>query len=221
MKADLPIRDAASIILFRNDPEPTVLMGRRPKKAAFMPDLYVFPGGAVDSGDSMISLVQPLRPPIRRRLADRSAVPPEAIVVAAIRELWEETGLVLGAQARWTDIPEGWSTYAETGNRPSGAGLEFAFRAITPPGRSRRFDARFLIANAKLLASDADDFSKAGDELTDLAWVPLSDAKHLPVPFITQIVLAQIAPLVVSGEPPAQVPFFAHRQEDRFVDYID
>ncbi len=88
--------------------------------------------------------------------------------------------------------------------------LIFVFRAITPPGRSRRFDARFFLADAADLSGDPDDFSRAQDELSFLRWVPLAQARGLNLPFITEIVLAEVAHRLSSGlsGPPLRVPFF-------------
>ncbi len=210
-----PIRDAATIIVMREMPEGrAVLMGQRGKSAAFMPGKFVFPGGAIDPVDSTVPLAAPLDLRCAERLQQESTLPPESFAAAAIRELWEETGQTIGAQAAWPDAPQGWRGYAKRGLRPSGAGLHFVFRAITPPGRPRRFDARFLLADAALLTSDPDDFDGAEDELAHLQWVPLARARQFDLPFITQIVLAEIAALE-TGRAPESVPFFKNREEER------
>ncbi len=86
--------------------------------------------------------------------------------------------------------------------------MRYVFRAITPPGRPRRFDARFFLVDAASVAGDLDDFSKASDELSHLHWVRLAEARDLDLPFITEVVLAEISALVDQTEPPASVPFF-------------
>ena len=113
---DLPIRAAATVILWRAGPVgPQVLMGQRGAGAAFMPSKYVFPGGAVDPGDA--SGPAPLLPPgCAARLAafcPEDAPAPQTLAAAALRELAEETGLAPAPGADW----------------------RFVFRAITPPGR--------------------------------------------------------------------------------------
>lgn len=92
------IRDAATVIVVRDRAtDPAVLMGQRGSKAAFMPNKFVFPGGAVDPGDATIPLAQPIPAPCRHRLSDEATTGlAPALTAAAIRELWEETGLVLG-----------------------------------------------------------------------------------------------------------------------------
>ncbi len=184
--ADAPIRAAATVILARSLPAggAAVLMGQRGAQAAFMPSKYVFPGGAVDPGDHWAGPL-PLAPLCQDRLA-KADVAPRALVAAALRELQEETGLTLRADA---------------------APLRFVFRAITPPGRSRRFDARFFLADAAGLDCDPDDLTRAGAELSHLHWIGLTEARALDLPFITEVVLAEVTNLLAGGSQPG-VPFF-------------
>ncbi|EAR51357.1 hypothetical protein OG2516_15374 [Oceanicola granulosus HTCC2516] len=207
------VRDAATLILVREDgPEPAVLMGMRGGRAAFMPGKMVFPGGAVDPGDAGIPLAALPGRDCLARLSQDSALPPEALCAAAIRELWEETRQILGRPAPWPDAPPGWRGFAATGHRPDAAALSYVFRAITPPGNTRRFDARFFAAPASALVSDPDALSAVEGELSGLRWVPLSQARTLDLPFITRVVLAEVA---VHGRRPAgPVPFFRHGQEE-------
>lgn len=209
--AAAPIRDAATILLVRRDAgAPAILMGQRGAGAAFMPSKYVFPGGAIDPGDATVPLAAPLAPACLRRLG--SGAPPglgPALAAGAIRELREETGLLLGAPGAWPGTaPEGWRDFAESGLLPAAAALSFVFRAITPPGRPRRFDARFFLADAAALPGDPDDFSRASDELGHLHWVPMAEARRLNLPFITEVVLGEVAALLARGGSPEAVPFF-------------
>ena len=138
-----------------------------------------------------------------------------AIAVAAIRELWEETGLVLGRKGAWQgDVPPDWQSFAATGHLPDASALQFVFRALTPPGRPRRFDARFFLVDADDIASDPDDFDAACDELSHLQWVPLSRARSFDMPFITEVVLAEVAARARDTSPPASVPFFKNNDEE-------
>lgn len=205
-----PIRDAATIILVRDASEaPAVLMGQRGAGAVFMPMKFVFPGGAVDRADAAVPLAAPMPDDSHARLRAMNAGPtPEALAAAAIRELWEETGLVLGTPGAWPGAaPEDWAGFAATGHVPSAAGLSFVFRAITPPGRPRRFDARFFLADAAQLTGDPDDFSQASDELSHLQWVPMAEARRFDLPFITEVVLAEVAARL-RGRAAEGVPFF-------------
>ena len=178
-----PIRNAATLILWREGPQ--VLMGQRGANAAFMPSKYVFPGGAVDADDTGTPNLTAL---CRARLTQDcapDAPAPDAIAACALRELHEETGLRLAENAPLTLI----------------------FRAITPAGSPRRFDARFFLAAASDITGDPDDFSHAQDELSHLHWIGLTEARHLDLPFITEIVLAEVA-AILNGHPQPGVPFF-------------
>lgn len=215
--AEVPIRDAATIIVLRDaGTRPSVLMGQRGKSAVFMPGKFVFPGGAVDPNDADVPQ-RAISDCCAGRLSDRSTLSPSAVSAAAIRELWEETGQILGAPAPWPDPPRGWRGFADNGVIPNAAALTFWFRAITPSGSPRRFDARFLLADAADLITDPDDFSAAEDELSHLQWVPLSDARQFNLPFITQVVLAELIAALPNIGPPKTVPFFENDDEQHLV----
>lgn len=188
------IRPAATTVLWRSGPlGPEVLMGQRGAQAAFMPSKYVFPGGAVDGADADNSSDLALHARCIQRLqlnCPEGAPAPDAIAAAALRELWEETGLRLSPDAA------------------GGPTLRFIFRAITPPGRSRRFDARFLLADASQVIGNQDDFSAASDELSHLHWIGLTQARDLDLPFITEVVLAEIGHLLRGRSEDLGVPFF-------------
>ncbi len=211
-----PIKDAATVILVR-DPskDPHVLMGQRGANAAFMPNKFVFPGGAVDAADADVPLARKVADPCATRLAGTTkSGNADGLLGAAIRELWEEAGLILGTRGRWTgNIPPDWQTFADTGHLPSADALHFVFRAITPPARPRRFDARFFLADAIHLASDPDDFSAATDELSHLQWIPLDRARQFNLPFITEVVLAEISASLPEIGAPESVPFFNNSDE--------
>lgn len=184
-----PIRPAATVILWRRfGNEAQVLMGQRGASAVFMPSKYVFPGGAVDAADGLADLT--LAPVCAARLAQMcpaDAPSGIALAAAALRELQEETGLAIPAIAA-----------------PS---LRFFFRAITPPGRPRRFDARFFLADAAHVQGDPEDFSAAEDELSHLHWIGLAQARALDLPFITEVVLAEVT-AHLTGAADQGVPFF-------------
>jgi len=211
------IRNAASVVIVRKNARGAqILMGQRGAKAAFMPNKFVFPGGAVDAADGDIALVKPLQPRCIEHLShetDAALIP--AIAAAAIRELWEETGQILGEKGSWLgDVPADWADFAAAGYLPSAAGLEFIFRAITPPGRPRRFDARFFMVDADQLCSDPDDFGRACDELSHLQWIALDDVQKFDLPFITQVVMAEVRQIVSTGHSPTAVPYFRNDDEE-------
>lgn len=211
------IRDAATVIVLRDRASnPRILMGQRGANAAFMPNKFVFPGGAVDARDATVPLAERVSEPCASRLVEGSASDiSHALAVAAIRELWEETGLVLGKPGTWDGpTPPDWMGFAQTGHVPSASDLQFVFRALTPPGRPRRFDARFFLVDGETIASDLDDFSAASDELSHLQWVALRDARGFDMPFITEVVLAEIQGRVGDRAAPASVPFFKNNDEE-------
>jgi 8-oxo-dGTP pyrophosphatase MutT (NUDIX family) len=209
------IRPAATLILWRPGPTgaPEVLMGQRGAGAAFMPSKYVFPGGAMDPADTSVSLGSDLGSRCATRLGYDSTIAPTALAAAGIRELWEETGLLLGIPGTWPtaappDRGEDWARFAALGLRPAAHGMRFVFRAITPPGRPRRFDARFFLVSADHIAGDPDDFSAASDELSHLHWIALSEARGLDLPFITEVVLAEVGAHLRDADKDNGVPFF-------------
>lgn len=183
-----PIHAAATLILARPmKGGHEVLMGQRGASAVFMPSKFVFPGGRVDKDDHYGGSL-PLDATCIRRLGPKAP----ALTAAALRELDEEAGLRFTPQA------------LEDQNAPP---LRFVFRAITPPGRSRRFDARFFLADGGQLAGDPADFSRADDELSYLQWVDLRRARDLDLPYITEIVLAEVS-AILTGHLQPGVPFF-------------
>lgn len=211
------IRDAATVIVLRDrETRPRVLMGQRGAQAAFMPNKFVFPGGAVDPQDALVPFSAPLTPLCAARLTeDAPDDRGQALAAAAIRELWEETGQILGQPGTWPDTPpQDWDAFASRGLLPNAAPMQFVFRAITPPGRPRRFDARFFLLDAKDLATDPDDFSAASDELAHLQWIALDEVRAFDLPFITEVVLAEIAARARDPHPPASVPFFRNDDEE-------
>ncbi|MBK5928732.1 NUDIX hydrolase [Rhodobaculum claviforme] len=202
---DAPIRDAATVVVLRDGAAgPEVLMGQRGATAAFMPSKFVFPGGALDPGDADVALAAPLAPECTARLGPLA----QALAAAAIRELWEETGLPLGTPGVWrSPAPDDWRGFAARGLVPDPGGLRFIFRAITPPGRPRRFDARFFLVEAGRLHGPCDDFSAACEELSHLQWIPLAEVRRFDLPFITEVVMAEVA-AIAAGAPFDSVPFF-------------
>ena len=204
-------RDAATLILVRHSGGGReVLLGQRHGGHAFMPNRYVFPGGRVDANDHSVAAATPLRGAVRERL-ERAATPARAhaLGVAAIRETFEETGLTIGAPlgdgAATVRAP--WDAFAARGLGPALGTLDYLYRAVTPPGRPRRFNARFFLADA----ADADGELKGDGELLDLRWTGLEDALALQLPHVTRLVLKLVAAHLADPPPrdaPRPVPRF-------------
>jgi len=186
-------RDAATLILVRTTRgEPTVLMGQRSKGHVFMPDKWVFPGGRVDRADAHAPAASELREDVEAKLRVERGRAPRAFALAAVRETFEETGLVVGRPgAHGGKAPPGWEEFVACDAAPELDKLDFVCRAITPPYRPRRFDARFFFADADaVLMDDRPHFS--GGELMHTRWFSLPDALALDLPNVTRFVLGEI-----------------------------
>ncbi|MDR3468964.1 MAG: NUDIX hydrolase [Xanthobacteraceae bacterium] len=213
-------RDAATLILIdRSGPRLKVLVGKRHDKVVFMPGKFVFPGGRVDSTDHRIPIAAPLPAALEANLMKgRPKITParaRALAVAAIREACEETGLCLGrppgpGAAAPAKLGGAWAPFADNGLLPDPSGLFLIARAITPPGRVRRFDTRFFSAEASAIAHRVPDVVHADAELVELVWVeigsePLADAHNM-----TKSVLRQLDKRLATGplSHDAPIPFF-------------
>lgn len=193
-KAPKP-RDAATLILLRKTRgELTILMGQRAKGHVFMPDKWVFPGGRVDRADTAAPAATELRPDVeaKLRLEAKSTRHPRAFALAAVRETFEETGLVVGrAGAPGGKPPPGWADFVACDAAPELDKLDFICRAITPPYRPRRFDARFFMAYADaVLLDERAHFS--GGELMHTRWFTMAEALALDLPNVTRFVLGEV-----------------------------
>ena len=158
-------RDAASLIVLRGD-GPEMLMGLRGAGHRFMPNRLVFPGGAVDPADQDAPVAAPLPPHVQALIGPDLA---QALGAAAARELEEETGLTLGTP-------------------PDLSGLDYFFRAITPPDSPVRFDARFFTVSAEMVSGTL----TGSGELEDLRWYGVAEALALDLARPTRAVIGQL-----------------------------
>src|SRR5262249_26880885 len=136
---------------------------------------------------------------------------------AAIRETYEEAGLIIGAPltAARLPTPPVWRGFLAHGFVPALARLTFFARAITPPGRPRRYDTRFFCVPA---AAVAHKVPVADGELSELEWHSLAHARSLELPNITRVVLEDLAERIAAGPLDAvdsAVPFY-HRRYGSF-----
>lgn len=186
--------DAAGLVLIRagqNGPE--VLLGRRHRKVAFLPDIYVFPGGRVDRDDARPSgFPERFAPGLEAQLAKSCARrPPAAFVRAALRETLEETGLLVGVPGASRPDAAGlsspWQEFAECGLTPAFDALDFICRAITPATSRRRYNTRFFLVDGALAQGE---LSGSG-ELEDLRWFPVAETTRLGLVDVTQVVLGE------------------------------
>jgi len=200
------VRNAAVLVLVDTSGRaPRVLIGRRHSGMTFMANKVVFPGGRVETADHRLSLPLSLSlaPQTQTALgfglvACASKTLPRALALAAIRETAEEAGLLLahasgvtfGAEAVCTRSA-GWRPLLNDGQVPAIDQLHYFARAITPPGRSRRFDTRFFLANAKHLAAIPDSGTKPSTdgELDEVDWKSFGQARNTEMAPITRIIL--------------------------------
>jgi 8-oxo-dGTP pyrophosphatase MutT (NUDIX family) len=209
-------KDAAALILVRRDRDADrVLMGERSARHAFLPGRFVFPGGRLDVADQRLAIETDLRPDVKAKVAaGTTSARARGLGLAAVRETFEETGLLVG---RRIDVPirtrsPPWRRFFAHGIVPRLEALEFVARAITPPGRSRRFDARFFMADATEIALALDAGSATG-ELLKPVWLTLNEARTADVLPITRCVLDQVeGRLNGSRDASSPVPFFVPRR---------
>jgi 8-oxo-dGTP pyrophosphatase MutT (NUDIX family) len=199
-------KDAATLILVdRSERLPKVLLGKRHQRHKFMPGKFVFPGGRVDPVDRRMPFARPLDPHaeahLMKRLQRASVAKARAFALAAIRETFEETGLLLGMPTREpAKVPPGpWTAFAEASILPDLSVLHFIGRAITPPGRPRRFDARFFTMDASAIAHRIEGVTGPEAELVELVWMPLAEAKQLDMPAVTGVMLEELDARIADG----------------------
>ena len=177
-------RDAASLILLRGEgSDLELLAGRRPGHVRFMPGVWVFPGGAVDAEDNYPWQVVPAAESVTPRL--------RRCARAALRETWEEVGVVVGRPAAAspgaTRDASAEKAYAERGVVAAFDLLTYVGRAITPSTVFRRFNTRFFVAEGSHVFGDP----VSTDELEDVGWHPIGRRELAPFRDVSQFMLAQ------------------------------
>jgi 8-oxo-dGTP pyrophosphatase MutT (NUDIX family) len=204
---NLTPKDASTLILLdRSGPSPKVLMGKRHQRHTFLPGSFVFPGGSVDADDRNMPVAAPLDPRAEKKLMQHvrrpSADKARGLALAAIRETFEETGLLLGSKSdSAAAAPKGpWQAFAEAGIQPDLSSMHFIARAITPPRRKRRYDTRFFTADVSAIAHKIEGKVGADFELTELVWLPLEGIKQrIELLAITEIVLHDLHKQIEAG----------------------
>ncbi len=212
-------KDAATLILVKREGEPRILMGQRHAGMAFMAGKFVFPGGRMDPADQRIAVACDLRPDVMAKLSVRST-PARArgLALAAIRETFEETGVIVGTRSE--SLPRtrspAWARFFAHGIAPGLDALDFIARAVTPPRRARRFDARFFMADASAIAHVLED--AANEELLKPCWLTLAEARAVDLPIITRRILEEVEGWLTSG--PRPVPYFRFQRGKAQVSYM-
>jgi 8-oxo-dGTP pyrophosphatase MutT (NUDIX family) len=209
--------DAATLILVdRTASIPKVLVGKRHDNVVFMPGKFVFPGGRVDKADNRVSVAAPMPKALEENLLKGSpkitASRARSLAIAAIREACEETGLCLGrsSNAARPRLDGPWIPFAEAGLLPDPSGLFLIARAITPPGRVRRFDTRFFTADASAISHRVEGVIHADAELVELVWVEIGSKPLADLHPMTKNVLNELEKRLATGPlgHDAPVPFF-------------
>ncbi|MBE0615252.1 MAG: MBL fold metallo-hydrolase [Burkholderiales bacterium] len=190
-------RPAATLVLVRDqDSGMEVLMIRRTQSAAFVGGAHVFPGGAVDAADASAELAGHCEglddiEASRQLEVERGGL---AYWTAALRECFEEAGLLLAhdADGRYADLIdtqqlhvfEQWRESIRAGRatladlcrvhnlRLAAGRLAYHSHWITQPGRPRRFDTRFFVAEAPAAQTASHDNSETVDHI----WIRPAEA---------------------------------------------
>jgi 8-oxo-dGTP pyrophosphatase MutT (NUDIX family) len=211
-------RDAATLVIYRHGPQGLeVVMGRRSDKARFKPGVYVFPGGRVEASDGRVISVTPLSPQITPKVAvGGSEVRARALALAAIRETFEESGLIVGAPGDLgTTSNPSWSAMRARGFAPVLDTLHYLGRAITPSVQPIRFHARFFAVDARHAHGEF-----GGDsELSDLQWVPASEAEKFEIMGVTLLMIESVQRLVADPDS-YKAPFLRFQYGRRQLDYV-
>ncbi len=216
-KSPVRPRDAASLVIFRRrassaaeDPTQAidVLVGRRSDRARFKPGTYVFPGGGLERADHRVRPVSALDPGDVTRLAvGGSAARAHALALAAIRETWEEVGLMFGAPGDVGDNPSpSWQAFRNRGLAPALDRLAYLGRAITPSVQPIRFHARFFAAEV----SDVHGEPRPSGELSDVQWVTLADTARLNLMPVTLLMLDALKRRLAAQDTRAAFLSFQH-----------
>lgn len=211
-------KDAATLVIVdRSGVEPKVLLGKRRDDLAFMAGKFVFPGGRVDRTDKSVTFASDLREKeiAKLKVGMRglpTATRARALAAAAVREAYEEAGLVIGSPlAAGKAPPAGWKDFFATGHAPALEGITFFARAVTPPGRPRRFDTRFFCIDAAAIVAR---LPINDGELSGLEWFSMEGARALDLPRITRVVLEDLTEQLENGSldhGTNPVPYYFHR----------
>jgi 8-oxo-dGTP pyrophosphatase MutT (NUDIX family) len=175
----------------------------------------VFPGGRLEHNDRLMPFAAGLDPVTEKYLmasTRRSSLSrARGLALAAIRETFEETGLILGAKLDGAPpAPEGpWTEFVRAGFYPDLSLLHFVGRAVTPSRRPRRFDTRFFAVDASAIAHRVDNVVHPDAELVELVWMPIAEARTLDMPTVTGVMLQELEARVAAGFGHAlPVPFY-------------
>lgn len=184
--AGASIQDASTVIVLREaDDGLETFMVCRHHRSGFMGGAHVFPGGKVDEADldpGWGARVERPAEEIAERLGEADAVTARGLLLAAVRETFEEAGVLLARTASGADLPtirarlrEGASFLGladEIDLKIDPMTLTPYARWVTPEIESRRFDTRFYVA----VLPEGQGASHDGTETTSAVWLRPADA---------------------------------------------
>lgn len=183
---DEPIKDASTVIVLREADRglETFLLCRH-QQSGFLGGAHVFPGGKVDPSDKEPSWHARVDRPteeITARLGERDAEVGLGLLVAAVRETFEEAGVLLATSATDVDLPatrrrlHGGVAFSELASdidmKIDSLTLVPYARWVTPKMETRRFDTRFYIA----VLPEGQSASHDGTETTSATWLRPAEA---------------------------------------------
>lgn len=199
---------ASTIVLYSGTKDnPHILMGQRASRHDFMPSVYVFPGGRVDRSDSYMPYAGELSP--RTETILETAYSPRrarAVVLTALRETYEETGLMLGSAETTNRNPKdpSWQAFVDRGLLPDLSGIEVFGRAITPPHRHKRFDTWFFLRH---VSEDMMTATSDSRELLNVDWFTFDQIGELKMHRATLMMLQVLKHFLAYDTPPPSVFF--------------
>ena len=208
---------AATIVLVRDiNGFSEILMGKRSARHDFMPSVYVFPGGRVDPSDSYAPSLGHIN--ARTSAVLQAAMPParaRACALAAVRETFEETSLILGQTAVASSAVNdpSWKEFHAKGYLPILSNIEVFGRAITPPHRNKRFDTWFFIT--RLDRHTGTRAFQDSAELEQTGWFSFKQAEKLDMHRATQMMLKQAQIYLEYDNPPPDI-FFSRAVRGKF-----
>jgi 8-oxo-dGTP pyrophosphatase MutT (NUDIX family) len=199
----LKVQDAATLIILDATGLPRILMGRRRPQQVFLPNKFVFPGGRADTIDRAIPATDELGEREQSKLlmgmkGTANAARARGLALAALRETYEEAGVLIGCPSETEALDEAlpasddmgtWRGFFGEQVVPKLSPLRFLARAITPPGRPRRYDTRFFLVDAQHVAKTV---APPDDELQDLDWFTIEELRRLDLPNITRAVIEDL-----------------------------
>jgi 8-oxo-dGTP pyrophosphatase MutT (NUDIX family) len=196
------------VLLRRRGAGREVVLGRRRATAKFLPGVYVYPGGRLDPEDRQTSGFVERFAPLPAGLDRATARLAPALLRAAVRETHEETGLLVGkpGAARGAGGAAIWQAYRDAGLQPAFDAARLFARAVTPTFSRIRFHTRFFLMDATDLAvGECQD-----GELEDVSWVPLAEARRLPMVDVTEFVLDRAERELLESP----LPLFSYRNDE-------